>query len=242
MTIGRPRGSGAAWRHASHSWSRVTAVQPAAFSAPIWAANSLGRTYSAGNGAPGGAGRITWYIRIGTAAGARPRVGAAVGACRVRAFAGPWPPEGAPGRVLAVLGTGTMAASAQPSTSSATARRVRIRLRRRRARASRRAASSSKSITDARAYATTAPGRNATSNAKGPHPRAFRVFDRRRGSADEGAQVRARQRPLLATDLQHGLAFDDLGVSGQPGLPGDRRRGDGVADEALEDHVVARPA
>src|SRR3954462_5852835 len=36
-----------------HSWSRVTAVQPAAFSAPIWAANSLGRTYSAGNGAPG---------------------------------------------------------------------------------------------------------------------------------------------------------------------------------------------
>ena len=61
----------------------------------------------------------------------------------------------------------------------------------------------------------------------------------RGGAADELGQVGVRERPLLAADVEHGLAVDDAGVGRQPVLPGGGRRGHGVAADELDHDVVA---
>src|SRR5687768_5345231 len=59
--------------------------------------------------------------------------------------------------------------------------------------------------------------------------------------AHEPDQVGAGKLPLLAVDLEHGLALDGAGVRRQPLLPDGGRRGHGVGGEAVEYDVVAEP-
>ena len=61
----------------------------------------------------------------------------------------------------------------------------------------------------------------------------------RRGGPNELRQIGAGERPLLAADVEDGLAVDDAGVLRQPLLAGRGRRGDGVEADELDLDVVA---